>query len=77
VALIAAAQGDQERSLLYLSRALQLGWLPDGRRQAVDLAQEPAYQGMVSNPRFQRLRTRILSHLERERAEATSEAVQL
>lgn len=69
LAMVKAAQGDPDRALALLGRALAFGWHPDGRLIAIDLAQEPAFRGMRNDPRFRETRKRILDHIARERAE--------
>ena len=69
LALIRAAQGEREQALRLLTLAARRGWLPDGRRQAIDLAQEPGYRELTSDPRFQAVRRSILDHIAQERAE--------
>ena len=69
LALIRAAQGEREQSLALLDLALRRGWYPDGRNVTLDLADEPAFAGLASDPRFQAVRKRILDHIARERAE--------
>ena len=67
--MIRAAQGRHEDALRLIARAIERGWLPDPRFNALDLAQEPALRGLHGNPRFERARRRILAHIARERAE--------
>jgi hypothetical protein len=55
--------------LSLLRQALDLGWLPDARWDALDLAQEPAFHALRGDPQFERQRKRILDHIARERAE--------
>jgi DNA-binding SARP family transcriptional activator/TolB-like protein/Tfp pilus assembly protein PilF len=69
LAMIRAAQGDSARALPLLDLAVRRGWFPDGRAAALDLAQEPAFQSLRGDPRFEALRKRLLDHIARERAE--------
>ena len=69
LAAVRAAQGERDQSLALLGVALNRGWMPDGRNVALDLADEPAFAGMRSDPRFQAVRKRILDHIAREKAE--------
>lgn len=69
LAQIRAAQGDRKEALRLLSVALEQGWLPNGRYQALDIAQEPAYHSLRGDPRFEAARKRILDHIAKERAE--------
>jgi DNA-binding SARP family transcriptional activator/TolB-like protein len=66
---IRGAQGRNEEAIALISRAIGLGWMPDGRRYALDLAQDPPLWALRGDPRFKALRGRILSHIARERAE--------
>ena len=43
--------------------------MPDGRRDALDLAREPALEPLRGDPRFEAIRQRILTHIARERKE--------
>ena len=69
LAAIRAAQGERTKALALLDSAIGQGWLPDGRNQALDLAQEPAFQQLRGDARFEALRKRVLSRIARERAE--------
>lgn len=69
MAFIRAAQGDRRQAISFLTRAVRLGWLPDGRRQALDLAKEPAFRNLSRDPQFEAARKRVLDHIARERAE--------
>lgn len=64
-----AAQGRNPEALDLIARAVAAGWLPEGRTDAVDLAQEPALAGLRSDSRFVAIRAHILQHVARERAE--------
>lgn len=69
LAIIRAAQGERDKALRLLSIAVRRGWMPDGARQTLDLAQEPAYRAFRSDPRFEALRKQVIGHVQRERAE--------
>lgn len=69
IAFVRGAQGDRRTALAALSVAVERGWLPDGLRQAPDIAQEPAFRELRGHPRFEAARKRILDHIARERAE--------
>lgn len=69
LAMIRGAQQRREEALELVARAVDRGWLPDGRSHALDIAQEPALRGLRGDPRFERARARILAHIARERAE--------
>jgi hypothetical protein len=69
LAVVRAAQGERRQALLLLEAAQRQGWLPDGRNHALDLAQEPALQGLRGNSRFDEIRRRILAHIASERSE--------
>jgi len=69
LAYVRAAQDRKEDALRQLETAVSRGWLPDGRFQALDFAQEPAFAALRSEPRLRELRRRVLSHIASERAE--------
>ncbi len=69
MARIRGAQGRREEAVKLIARAVDRGWLPEGRLDALDIAQEPALRGLHGDPRFEQLRRRILAHIARERAE--------
>jgi DNA-binding SARP family transcriptional activator/TolB-like protein/cytochrome c-type biogenesis protein CcmH/NrfG len=69
LAMVRAAQGQRAEALTALDSAIGKGWFPDGRAAALDLAQEPAFQGLRGEPRFEAMRKRLLDHVSRERAE--------
>ena len=69
LAMVRAAQGDRKDALALLDAAIRMGSFPDGRRVALDLAQEPAFRDLRGDPRFESLRKRMLDHVARERAE--------
>ena len=69
LAMLRGAQGDKAGALASLDRAIRMGWFPDGRAIALDLAKEPALKDLAPDPRFQAMRKGILDHVVRERAE--------
>jgi DNA-binding SARP family transcriptional activator/TolB-like protein/Tfp pilus assembly protein PilF len=69
MAVIKAAQGERAQALALLDSAVGAGWLPDGRSNPLDLAEEPGFRDLRGDPRFEAARTRILNHIARERAE--------
>jgi len=69
LARIRAAQGRADDAVSLLSRAVDRGWLPDGRFYPLDIAQDPPFHSLRGDRRFEQLRRRILAHVARERAE--------
>lgn len=69
LAYVRAAAGQREEGLRLLALAIRRGWLPDGSRQSLDVAQEPAFASLRSDARLQSLRKRVLAHIASERAE--------
>jgi tetratricopeptide (TPR) repeat protein len=69
LARIRAAQGEKEQAVMLLDAALRRGWFPDGRSTTLDLAQEPAFDRLRGDARFEALRQRVLDHVAKERAE--------
>ncbi|HEU4705196.1 MAG TPA: tetratricopeptide repeat protein [Sphingomicrobium sp.] len=69
LARIRAAQGRESDGIGLISRAMDHGWLPDGFFYPLDIAEDPPFRGLRGDPRFERLRRRILAHIARERAE--------
>jgi tetratricopeptide (TPR) repeat protein len=69
LARIRAAQGEKEQAVTLLDAALRRGWFPDGRSTTLDLAQEPAFDRLRGDARFEALRQRVLDHVAKERAE--------
>lgn len=66
---VRAIEGRPEEALGLVGRAIQRGWLPDGRLYPIDIAQDPPLWALRDDPRFNALRKRILDHIARERAE--------
>ena len=64
-----AQQGDRAEALALLGAVDRAQWLPDGERQPIDIARDPALRPLVGAPHFEALRRRILSHVQRERRE--------
>jgi tetratricopeptide (TPR) repeat protein len=69
LARVRGAQGDHNQAIALLDAALRKGWFPNGRDTAIDLAQEPVFNGLRGDARFEAVRKRILDHVARERAE--------
>lgn len=69
LATVRAAQGERAQALELLDSAIRLGWFPDGNTTPIDLAQEPAFERLRGDPRFEADRKRLLDHVARERAE--------
>nr|WP_277622765.1 tetratricopeptide repeat protein [Sphingomonas telluris] len=69
LAMIRAVQGDRAQSVTLLNKGIDREWLPNGRDVALDLAQEPAFEGLQGDPGFEAARKRILDHIAEERAE--------
>ena len=69
MAIIKAAQGERSQAMALLESAVGAGWLPDGRSNALDLADEPGFRDLRGDARFEAARKRVLDHIARERAE--------
>ncbi len=69
LARVRAQQGARDEAIDLLVEARRLGWLPDGFRDALDLAREPSFGPLRGDPRFQAIRRQILAHVARERRE--------
>jgi DNA-binding SARP family transcriptional activator/TolB-like protein len=69
LARVRGAQGNHDQAVALLDAALARGWFPNGRDTALDLAQEPVFDRLRGDPRFETIRKRILDHVARERAE--------
>lgn len=68
---VLAAAGKREEALAVLQRAVELGWFYNNEGTSFrDIAEEPAFRTIVSDPRFQRIRAYFNKHLARERREA-------
>ena len=68
-ARIYAAQGRRNEAMNLLIAARKAGWLPPYLPVHTDIALDPPLAELRSDPRFERLRQNILSHLAREKAE--------
>ena len=69
LARIYAVQGRKDEALAKLSSAVQRGWLPPYLPIHTDIALDPPLAELNSDPRFERIRQRILGHVAKERAE--------
>ena len=65
-----AAQGRRDRALADLQTAIDNGWHYNPRAPRPDIADLPAFQTLRGDSRFERLRRRLRSDLDRERDEA-------
>jgi hypothetical protein len=62
-----AAAGRDDEAIKLLAKAVDAGWLPDGRFSATDIADEPCFARLVSRPDFQAVRQRIFTRIQEER----------
>jgi TolB-like protein len=62
-----AVDGHDDEAVGLLRKAVAGGWLPDGRNQASDIAQEPYFASLVHRPDFQAVRQRIFARIQDER----------
>ena len=69
LARVRAQLGDKQEAVRLITAGHRRGWLPDGHRQPIDLAREPAFEPLRTNSRFEAIRQRILAHVARERRE--------
>ena len=69
VAAIWAVQGRRDQAMSMLERAIQRGWTDTGNTDLLDIADEPAFNSLRGQPRFERIRTGLAAHLARERSE--------
>lgn len=69
VAAIWAVLGRRDQALSMLERAMRRGWTYSANTDLLDIADEPAFQSLRGQPRFELIRTRLAAHLARERAE--------
>ena len=75
--LFLAAEGKREEAISALQQAVKLGWIYNSEPSSFrDIAQEPTFRGIVSDPRFQRIRAHFASHIARERREIGAGGVQ-
>lgn len=69
LARIYAVQGRTDEAIGLLSLAISRGWLPPWLPIHVDIALDPPLNELRGDPRFEKLRQRILAHLDKERKE--------
>jgi TolB-like protein len=62
-----ALDAKDDEAVTLLNRAVAAGWLPDRSFYAIDIADEPCFERLVSRADFQRIRRRILARIEEER----------
>jgi serine/threonine-protein kinase len=67
LAYIRAAQGRDDDAMRFLAKAFALGWLPDRRFEAVDIADEPCFARLVNRADFQSIRQRVVARVDEER----------
>jgi TolB-like protein len=67
LAYIRGAQGRDDEAVRFLQRAFALGWLPDRRFEAIDIAEEPCFARLVNRPDFQAIRRRVFARVDAER----------
>lgn len=68
-ARVHAVQGRRVQSLAELGDAVRRGWLPTPPQLLTDIALDPAFASIKSDPKFLAARQHIRAHLARERAE--------
>lgn len=68
-AALFAVEGKKDASLSALERAYARGWRQSGGASLRDIGDEPAFQNLHGEPRFERLRVRLAAHYARERRE--------
>jgi TolB-like protein len=67
---IFAANGQREKAIAALQKAVKLGWFyNNGPNSFRDLAGEPVFRDIVPDPRFQQIRSYFVAHLAKERRE--------
>lgn len=64
-----AVQGRKDEAFRELNSAISGGWLPGLPALKSDLVHDPALASLRSDPAFEKLRRRVLVHLEKERTE--------
>lgn len=69
MASIWAVQGKSDQALAMLEHAAGRGWVHTINTDLRDIADEPVFQSLHGQARFNRLRARIAAHLAREREE--------
>lgn len=69
LARIRAMQGRKREAMELLSKAFSAGWRPEPPSYLPDLALDPPLATLRSEPGFERIRTAILAHFAKERAE--------
>ena len=71
-AAIWAIQGRRDAAMSMIERAMTRGWTHTGHTDLGDIGEEPAFAALLGNPRFERIRARLSSHLARERRETAA-----
>ena len=69
LARIRAMQGRKRKAIELLLKAFKAGWRPEIPNYLPDLALDPPLATLRSEPGFERIRTAILAHFAKERAE--------
>lgn len=66
-----AAIGKRDEAIAALQKAVNLGWFYNNNPTSFhDIAEEPVFRDIASDPRFQRIRAYFASHLAKERRES-------
>lgn len=71
-AAVWALQGRHDQALTALERAVSDGWMHADQTDLPDIGDEPGFQSLRGNGRFEAIRTRISRHLARESREAAA-----